>query len=65
MATAGSPISYQIKGKFAVVTLNKPKRLNALTLNEFGDLATILQEIDRIESVVATILTGAGKFFSA
>jgi enoyl-CoA hydratase/carnithine racemase len=65
MASSGSPISYEIKGKFAVITLNKPKRLNALILDEFGDLAATLQEIDKIESVVVTILTGTGKFFSA
>lgn len=58
-------VSYYTRGKFAILQLNKPRRLNALSLSEFYDLANALYEIDRLRNVVVTVLTGTGRFFSA
>ncbi|KIW31726.1 uncharacterized protein PV07_03326 [Cladophialophora immunda] len=58
-------VSYSVQGKFAIVTLNNPKRLNALTTPQFARLAGIMTEIDGLDQVLVTVLTGVGRFFSA
>ena len=63
--TMENAVSYQIHGRCAVVTLNNPRKLNALTSSQFYDVATFLRDIDKIEDVIFTILTGTGRFFSA
>jgi enoyl-CoA hydratase len=53
------------KGAVALLTLNRPEKLNALS-NEL--LAAIIEELDLIEltpSVRAIVITGAGRAFSA
>lgn len=52
-------------GPIAVIVLNKPNKLNALTKDEFYQLARTLQEVADHDEVVATVLTGNGRFFSA
>jgi peroxisomal 3,2-trans-enoyl-CoA isomerase len=58
-------VSYTTKGKFATVTLNNPKQLNALTLAQWYRLAVVMDEIDAREDILVTILTGKGRFFCA
>ncbi|KEF61027.1 uncharacterized protein A1O9_02591 [Exophiala aquamarina CBS 119918] len=58
-------VSYIINGRFAIVRLNKPQRLNALCMEEFYELANILLEIDLQDAICVTVLTGTGRFFSA
>ena len=58
-------ISYTTEGKFAIVTLNNPKQLNALTLTQWYRLATVLDEIDERAEILVTVLTGKGRFFCA
>ncbi|KAK5054523.1 hypothetical protein LTR84_001414 [Exophiala bonariae] len=65
MSVSHEVVSYTTRGKFAIITLNKPSKLNALTLSEFYDLANLLREIDERHEIVVTILTGTGRFFSA
>src|SRR4051794_36250332 len=50
-------------GEAAVVTLNRPDRLNALTADLLDDLRAAL--IDLASAVRAIVLTGAGRAFSA
>ncbi|KPI35724.1 Delta(3,5)-Delta(2,4)-dienoyl-CoA isomerase [Cyphellophora attinorum] len=57
------PLEY--RGKIAIITLDKPKKLNALTKDEFYHLSRTLAEVARQDAVVATVLTGNGRFFSA
>lgn len=52
-------------GPIAVIVLNKPDKLNALTKDEFYQLARTLQEVADHDEVVPTVLTGNGRFFSA
>lgn len=50
----------------AVVTLNRPKELNALNFTLVGELADALSELDRDEAVRCIVITGAGeKAFAA
>ena len=65
METDTSTVSYAIRGKFAIITLNNPKRLNALTNLQYYKLASLMQEIDKLSDVFVTVLTGKGRFFSA
>jgi Delta3-Delta2-enoyl-CoA isomerase len=64
-SNSGSPIELEFRGSVAIITLNKPKKLNALTKDEFYELAQKLNEVAGHEEVTVTILTGTGRFFSA
>jgi enoyl-CoA hydratase len=53
-------------GAVAVITLNRPNVLNALSIALLGELSSALLEIQRDESVRAVVITGAGeKAFAA
>ncbi len=49
----------------AIVTLNRPEKLNALTLEVYARLHSIMEQIKDDEQVRAVILTGAGRAFCA
>ncbi|MBV9155801.1 MAG: enoyl-CoA hydratase [Acidobacteriaceae bacterium] len=51
------------EGKTAVVTLNRPNRRNALSLNLMLELIACLNEIEQNRSVNAVILAAAGKVY--
>jgi enoyl-CoA hydratase/carnithine racemase len=53
------------EGPIAVVTLNRPERRNALSLELMLDLIAALDEIGRNPEVRAVILAAAGKVFSS
>jgi enoyl-CoA hydratase len=46
--------------RVGIVTLNRPKELNALRTDLISELATALEEFDREESIGCIVLTGAG-----
>ena len=47
------------------VSMNNPERLNAADAAMHAELAQIWLDVDRDDSVLAVILTGAGRAFSA
>lgn len=49
----------------AVVTLNRPDQLNAITIEVISGLTAALDELGADRSVRAIVLTGAGRAFSA
>jgi enoyl-CoA hydratase len=49
----------------AVVTLNRPQQLNALSYDLVKDLSLALQELDRDDQVRVMIVTGGEKVFAA
>ncbi len=52
--------------RVGIVTLNRPKELNALRTQLIGELAEALEEFDRDDAIGCIILTGAGdKAFAA
>ncbi|GCE26136.1 enoyl-CoA hydratase [Dictyobacter alpinus] len=54
------------KQRVAIVTLNRPRELNALNFQLVAELATALEELDRDEAIGCIVLTGAGeKAFAA
>ena len=52
-------------GAIAVLTVNRPKALNALNAETLNDISAALDEIGKDESIKAVIVTGAGKAFVA
>ncbi|KAF7717666.1 Enoyl-CoA hydratase/isomerase family protein [Penicillium ucsense] len=56
-------VSYQ--DRIAIVTLNRPDKLNALNQDLYYLLGERLREIDQREDIYITVLTGTGRFFSA
>jgi len=49
----------------AVVTLNRPQQLNALSYGLVKDLSLAMQALDRDDEVRVIIVTGGAKFFAA
>ncbi|OAK96525.1 ClpP/crotonase [Phaeosphaeriaceae sp. SRC1lsM3a] len=59
------PIQVEYRGKLAIITLNVPKKLNALSGENYYKLARAMLEVAEHDEVFITILTGKGRFFSA
>ncbi|GIW53071.1 MAG: enoyl-CoA hydratase [Gemmatimonadales bacterium] len=55
--------SHDASAKVAVITLNRPERLNALTFEVYAELRDTFRAIDREPEVRAVVLTGAGRGF--
>lgn len=64
MADAPVLVDYKANG-IAIVTLNQPKKLNALNQDGYFQLAVALREIAERDDIYITVLTGKGRFFSA
>jgi Delta3-Delta2-enoyl-CoA isomerase len=62
---AEDSILVEYKGKIAIITLNVPKKLNALGGEDYYKLARALHEVASHDEVFITVLTGRGRFFSA
>ena len=58
-------IHTEIKGRVALVTLNRPKQLNALNAKLMQELGTALLAFDADEGIGAIVLTGSEKAFAA
>jgi len=54
-------IDYKTEGRTAVVTINRPDKLNALNAQAKSELKTLFTQIKTDNSVDIAILTGAGK----
>ena len=49
------------EGHLAIVTINRPKALNALNSATLKDLNTVLDDLEKDNNIYAVILTGAGE----
>ncbi len=56
---------YEKKERIGTVTLNRPEYLNAFSPGMGGDITAVFDEMARDDDVLVTILTGAGRGFSA
>ncbi|KAE8372825.1 ClpP/crotonase-like domain-containing protein [Aspergillus bertholletiae] len=56
-------VTYQ--DRIAIITFNRPEKLNALNQDLYYLLGERLREIDKREDIFITVLTGKGRFFSA
>jgi enoyl-CoA hydratase len=55
----------ETEGAVAVVTLNRPQQLNALSYDLVKDLCLAVEQLDRDDTVRVIILTGGEKVFAA
>lgn len=58
-------VLYQVEDGVALVTLNRPDKLNAFNTQMMKDLIAVFDETDRDDAVRVVIVTGAGRAFCA
>ena len=63
MAVNYEEILYDVKGKVAVITMNRPDTLNALTDLAQAEIRHALDVSDRDSKIIGSVLTGAGRGF--
>jgi enoyl-CoA hydratase/carnithine racemase len=54
---------WQLDGKVATITLNRPERKNPLTLESYGELRDLFRNLSYADQVKAVVVTGAGGNF--
>ena len=65
MTTVEDTITLDTKGKIAIITINLPQKLNALTRPHYDRIADLLRAIAVRDDIFITLLTGKGRYFSA
>ncbi len=55
--------SWEVEGKIATITLNRPERKNPLTLESYGELRDLFRDLRYSKDVKVVILQGAGGNF--
>ena len=58
-------ISYERVENIALITLNRPEKLNAFTLRMMHELCSAFDQVDADDQVKAALITGAGRAFCA
>ncbi|RMZ83768.1 hypothetical protein DV738_g957, partial [Chaetothyriales sp. CBS 135597] len=64
-ASLEEQIAYRTVGRTAIITLNNPGELNALTSDHYFRISCLLRRIAEDPNITTTVLTGTGRFFSA
>ena len=59
------PILYEVDGKVAIITLNRPEKLNAVGPTTLADLEALMEKVAYDDAIRAVVLTGAGRAFCA
>ncbi|PHH67653.1 hypothetical protein CDD83_6481 [Cordyceps sp. RAO-2017] len=62
---ASSAVRLEYRGRVAVLTLANERKLNALSRDQYYELARRMQEVAARDDVVVTVLLGEGRYFSA
>jgi len=55
--------AWQLDGKVATVTLNRPERKNPLTLESYGELRDTFRDLVYAQAIKSVVITGAGGNF--
>lgn len=63
--TVYEELGYEVDGPTAVITLNRPKALNALTNTMLNELKHAFAQAEQNAQVVGIVLTGSGRGFCA
>jgi enoyl-CoA hydratase/carnithine racemase len=58
-------ILFESSNKIATITLNKPDKMNAFSLEMLRELFDALEKVEKDDNVLVSIVTGAGKAFCA
>jgi len=56
-------LRYEVSGRVATITLARPERLNAISLDMPGEIARAVDAANRDDAVHVIVLTGAGRAF--
>src|SRR5438046_3089576 len=56
-------ILYEVDDPVAVITLNRPEKLNAITYGMLADIRSAVRQANDDERVVGIVVTGAGRGF--
>jgi enoyl-CoA hydratase len=56
-------IRYETSGRVATITLDRPHRLNAISMRMPGEIARAVEEANRDDAVHVIVLTGEGRAF--
>ena len=62
-ATEQIKVSYS--GRIATITIDNERKLNALDMDGYYQLARAMREVAAREDIYITVLTGKGRYFSA
>ncbi len=65
MTNPDTPILFNVKQGYAVITLNRPKQLNAFNNDMHYALQEALTEVEQNDNIRALMFTGAGRGFCA
>ena len=60
-----SYVKYEVDGRIAIITLNRPKKLNAFNDDMVVELSDALHRFDTDPDAWVAVLTGAGRAFSS
>lgn len=58
-------VELEYSGRVAIITINNPKHLGALSRDMVAQLGHHMREADDRKEVYITLLTGTGRFFSS
>lgn len=58
-------VTFEVRGKVAIITLNQEKKLNAMSQDLYYRISQLLNEAAKRDDVYVTLLTAKGRFFSA
>src|SRR3981189_2091387 len=58
-------IIVESKGAVGILTLNRPKMLNALSFGVFGEIAAAIDDLEADDKIGCILLTGSEKAFAA
>ncbi|GEQ71384.1 hypothetical protein JCM33374_g5067 [Metschnikowia sp. JCM 33374] len=58
-------ITYEVRDRVTVISLNLPAQLNSLDGKQYLQLAKYLQEADEEEDSICTLIQSSGRYFSA
>jgi len=53
------------KGRVGIITLNRPKALNALNTQLLREIVTAVEELDTDSNIGAILITGSDRAFAA
>lgn len=58
-------VLFRKEGRIAIITLNQPKKLNAMSQAAYYRVSCLLRDIAQMDDISITVITGTGRFFSA
>lgn len=58
-------VTYEVKGKVAIITINRPEKLNAMNIFHYWAIEEHVKRAAEEPNTVVTLIQSTGKFFSA